>query len=420
MPASSPCLCPSIYSETIASPRRCLVAQSSAKFLLASNASVMEASDPNSALLGHPSRTESPEPLSAAAIPRPSNRPGRPRSTGHYAYSTISAVPRSPSPPRNDHSATGDAASYLAVPGSPGPAIDPLSVPNQGQNATPEDVGDALTVSIPNPSKPVDVIIHSFQHDVATGPGTHVRTLDDLKAFLEKDPTSQSPGTDYLLLVEDIPNHAVEYMADVLDFNPKTALEHVKGRVNDWRDKSRSDLHVNKLRSTLFDHISRRENQESLTWWRLFSHSRKGYTREKEALDKAAADTRKITVPHFEVHISDTFRKSPSDDIELGAKGLGALVKSQWQKKQKEMGHRRKTKQPQLPSSLNDTTPDPTTTSQPTELRSREVFKLDSVTYRAHQVVTEVDDDVWGAAAEERITFSRIRRDGSNYCRYSV
>ena len=206
----------------------------------------------------------------------------------------------------------------------------------------------------------------------------------------------------------------VRSLVDVLEFNPNTVIEHIKGRVNDdGLEKKQSGLHADRIQSTLFDHISRRDNQESLTWWKLFSHSRAGYSREKEALDGSSADIRKMTVPHFEVHISDTLRNTTTAGVDLRVKSVGAIVRTQW-RKQKEMAGRGKAHKKPSPSKEHDA--DLTTPKANAEQFSRKVHKLDVRTYRPHQVITEVKKDTWGAAAEERITFTKLERNGSKIC----
>lgn len=386
----------------------------------------MSTTDPNVALLpSHSSRVESPEPLSPTAtsetprLNRTPPRSGRP-SRRDYHYSTIETRSISPSPSRPAASPVRDPASLLAVPrlsdNANGSSRDD-GTESAEPDATPEDPADALSRPLVKAPKPVDIVVYTFVKDVCVGREKHLKNVDDLRTLLEDTSSQQGSPNDFLLLIEDISNEVVESLVDILDLNPKTVAEHVKGRVNDdGLEKRRSDLHVDRIQSTFFDHISRRDNQESLTWWKLFSHSRAGYTREKEALDGSTADTRKMTVPHFEVHVSDTFRRSTAPaEMDLRVKSVGALVRTQWKRKQREMASRRG-KEQKLPSSSKEDDTSSTAQKSHVELRSRKVHRLDAKTYRPHQVVTEVKEDTWGAAAEERITFSKLERDGSKYC----
>ncbi|KAF2471800.1 uncharacterized protein BDR25DRAFT_303198 [Lindgomyces ingoldianus] len=379
----------------------------------------MAPGDVNAALLPlHSSRTESPEPLSPTLPPEqgslnPPSRRRRRHSRGQYAYSTIeesrSRTP-SPSPP----TATQPSEPTILSTENP-PSNQPSgSAQDDGHSAvnldpTPEGPAEAL---LPKKPKPADVIIYRYENDACVGDGMHLKTVDDVRAFLESLSSAHLSSTDFLLLIEDISNDVIQTLADNLDFNPSTVTEHVKGRVNDdGSEKRKSGLHVDKIQSTLFDHITRRDNQESLTWWKLFSHSRTGYTREKEALDVCGADTRKMTVPHFEVHISDTFRDTAPAEMDIRVRSVATTVKTQWQK-QKEMASRKKSKEAPLSKEHNLGL---TAERSHPEQRSRKVHKLDAKTYRPHQVITEVKKDTWGAAAEERITFTKLEREGSRF-----
>ncbi|ORY12844.1 hypothetical protein BCR34DRAFT_285402 [Clohesyomyces aquaticus] len=373
--------------------------------------------DANIALLPmHSRRTESPEPLSpTTAQLSPPARPPSPRrrrrhARGDYGYSTIEeGRSRTPSPSRS----VINPGSFLSVPGSP--STQPTHSP-QGDgtesvepHATPEDPNDALSRPLRKGPKPADIVFYTFDNDVCVGPGRQLDNVDELQTLLEIV-VPQRSRNDYLLLIEDISNDVVQCLVETLDLNANFVTEHVKGRVNDdGHEKRKSGLHVDRIQSTLFDHISRRENQESFTWYKLFTHSREGFTREKEALDGSAADTRKMTVPHFEVHISDTFRKDTPAEMDLRVKSVGDLVSTQW-RKQKEAAGRRKGG---TSSKEHDLVP--TSQKSHSEHVSRKVHKLDAKTYRPHQVITEVKKDTWGAAAEERITFSKVERNGSKY-----
>jgi Mg2+ and Co2+ transporter CorA len=272
---------------------------------------------------------------------------------------------------------------------------------------TPEDVGQALSGRTFHESDELDVIIYTFADEVCLEDQIHIKSLVELDDFFRNSQTSAAKH-DFLVLIEDISDKIAQVIDQYSKTNQDTAKEHVRGRVNGKERLGTHSLHSDRLHTTLFDHYGRDENRDSLTWWRLFSHSRNGYTREKEALDGCDADTRRVTVPHFELQISDTHQGKIPTKTDLRDLGMRATLSHQWSEVRKKARNTQPSKDDDKPSTGSG--PDP-------EILQFKVntYRIIPHTYRPHQVITETSDDMWGAAGEERITCNWFENNDSTY-----
>jgi hypothetical protein len=212
---------------------------------------------------------------------------------------------------------------------------------------------------------------------------------------------NKATGMSFLLLVEDVSDALIEVIDQYAEFRETTANGHMKGRVNDPEKRSSHVFPADKVDSTLFDRYNERKNLDSLTWWRLYSHSREGYVREAEALDDCNADTRKMTFPQFELQISDTHKGTPPDRTDLRDK-ISATLRREWDGVGKKIGNKKKGSKDSGPPNV-------------LQYQVRR-YRVQPHTYRPHQVITETRNDTWGTAAEERVTCHWFEDDSCTYC----
>jgi hypothetical protein len=121
------------------------------------------------------------------------------------------------------------------------------------------------------------------------------------------------------------------------------------------------------------------------------SQSKEGRRREEEALNESKADASKIVAPVFPIKLQETVTEDTDDRHDWNWNDMKHPIRSFNAFKR------------QL--------------TFPVEDIQDTIFKLDCHTYRPHQVITEVKDKQWGSASEERMTFFKINRDGSDYCK---
>jgi hypothetical protein len=281
----------------------------------------------------------------------------------------------------------------------PSPPLDSLDDPEH----TSDGLSEVETLQDPPLEISADVISYSLS---ACGNSTssskeHFKTATQLISFLEIQSSGgrESAAQEVYLLIEDISDDVIRILKNHIGFQPGTAAEYSSGRVNNSAQGDAAKLHADRLSSTLFDRARPNEIQELLTWWKLFSHSRAGYGRESEALRENNADTRRIVVPHFTVHISDTLRETSYNGPEVGVRTLLSSLRQ---------------RQPENKGGLHGLLG-----PKPGLEISTKVHKLDCFTYRPHQVITEVTHDTWGAAGEERVSFSQLWKGSTKFCKLS-
>ena len=144
-------------------------------------------------------------------------------------------------------------------------------------------------------------------------------------------------------------------------------------------------------RQTLFGASSAKSDITSISWWRLLSQSKEGLRREEEALNESKADASKIVAPVFPIKLQETVTEDSDERYDWSWNNMKHPIESFNAFKR------------QL--------------TFPVEDIQDTIFKLDCHTYRPHQVITEVKDKEWGSASEEHMTFFKINRDGSDYCK---
>ncbi|KAF2733252.1 hypothetical protein EJ04DRAFT_276216 [Polyplosphaeria fusca] len=295
---------------------------------------------------------------------------------------------------------------------------------------TPNDPGAALDIEVIDDHERIDILVYVFDSTSYIIEELQLNTLNALREFLTDDSRYGSDSTS-LLLAEDISSEAIELIGASSNFHLGTASEHLKGRINCREEGSKERLHVEQMRTTLFDRVTQHEGQESITWWRLFTHSRTGSTHEMEALNECEADTRKVTVPHFELHLSDTLTKNRPTKSDIRSQGIAGALKHQWSEIKKRSISKKKPKKPKKPKTPQDartntgvstlSAPEPSLTDNDHTIQDGDgsfhmaVHKIDLHTYRGHQVITEVHNELWGSAAEERVTFGNFTHHGSTH-----
>jgi hypothetical protein len=246
---------------------------------------------------------------------------------------------------------------------------------------------------------PVDVILYSFPQNGNASSQFHFQTEGELAFYLKNYRSMSAQPSVNLLFIEDISPHITRKLRTYLNFQPANVTNHVKGRTNESdEEKTQKVLHKNKLQSTLFSSVGGSENDYSLTWWKLSTHSLEGYMCETEAFKNSNADLKKVVVPHFTVQFSDTLKDVvPGHEKKSNPSSALKLLKADWRKAREEAD------------------------GQPVKIVveniQEKIYKLDCHTYRPHQVITEVIDDMWGTACEERFTCSQISNQGSTYCK---
>jgi hypothetical protein len=244
----------------------------------------------------------------------------------------------------------------------------------------------------------VDIIVHSLSAKAKGRPKFKLTSEWQLIDFLGDEMLGKNQ---YLMLIEDISPEVIRVLSRYLHIQEDVFEHHTRGRVNN--DDTRQVggvLHAKNLASTLLGRASAKKDKYSLTWWKLQTHSLQRYTYEREALTESGSDATKVVVPHFSVHISDTRRQV----------GSGNKHKTQVNSAVNEL--RRQWKKTKGEAELNH--------SKAKALQVEEtedtIFKLHCNTYRAHQVISEVKHDVWGAASEERLSYVKASRRGSTFC----
>jgi hypothetical protein len=289
--------------------------------------------------------------------------------------------------------------------------------------------GDSIN-DVAGSSLPIDVIVYIFSDRSANIRERNFTDLISLGEFF--DPylqASPSDGldthVDILLLINDISEGLFNYLRSNVSFRTSTYREHTRGRVNRHdRGDSNHKFHANELQRTLFDRIQ--TDDDSITWWKLFSHSRAGYIPEKEALDDADADMTKIFVPHFVMHIADTYREAGPNILSrrlthIADRTKGVFKKDWWRSKLGIQQHGayeitteegRSEQETEEPEQNGQESREGAETYHPDT--TRKVHKLGNHTYRAHQVITNVYNDRWGCASEERVTLSEASTSGAN------
>jgi hypothetical protein len=126
-----------------------------------------------------------------------------------------------------------------------------------------------------------------------------------LQAFLKSLPSN--PIKQYFLSIEDISDEVAKDLSDCLNVQAEVFKDHTRSRLdNDGSKHDKDALHSEQLVSTLLSRASAKEDNYSLTWWKLCTHSLSKYSFEIEALIESGTDTTKIVVPHFDVQISNT------------------------------------------------------------------------------------------------------------------
>ncbi|MCJ1307254.1 hypothetical protein MMC25_000900 [Agyrium rufum] len=282
---------------------------------------------------------------------------------------------------------------------------------------------------------PIDVIVYMLEPKDQNQTSTHFKDLSDLEKRLCPDTDSDHPELPdhVVLLINDVFDELSRFLHSKLGFHPTASSRHTSGRVNDKASlSSKLHLHTDSLEATLFDRLRPNQSHTSITWWRLFRHSRAGYSREREAFDEDHADTNKVVAPHFVLNISDTRIETRPNDLRRQLESRKPDVK-QWygniktnilgDRKQALVGQRDQEGSPdQIPLPVQESTPALTPTSEQDEDRGDgqykatiNLHKLSCRTYRPHQVVTEVHDDNWGCAGEERVTFSQGQVNGTTF-----
>lgn len=307
-------------------------------------------------------------------------------------------------------SVVSDAGSDVPDSPTPGPLSSPQHFSPAPPQDTPHDVAEALHRSTVRKANQLDAVVYTFADDVCLDENLHITSLQALDKFFRRDrrPTSKN---DFLLLFEDISVETTMVIDQFSRFEKTAAAEHFRGRVNNEEEAATDTLHAERLHNTLFDHYNRDENRDSLTWWRLFSHSREGYTREREALDECGADIRRMMVPHFELQISDTQKGKVPSKADLRDLGMRETLSHQWSEVRKK-ARKPESKDGQKKDDDDDDDDEPNTEAPQFKIK---IHRVSPHTYRPHQVVTETIDEQWGTAAEERITCNWFEHKGSTF-----
>jgi hypothetical protein len=243
-------------------------------------------------------------------------------------------------------------------------------------------------------SEKVDIIVHCLLADGSLRHETNLASRSELRAFLQSPPSAST--SQYLLSIEDISKEAAEDLSDSLHIQADFFKDHTRGRLNSEDTRpNKSALHSERLVSTLLGRASAQRDNYSLTWWKLSTHSLSQYSFEIEALTESDADATKIVVPHFNVQISNTRRRVGSTQNQVTQVKSGAKeFLRQWKKTEAEA--RRDTRK---------------------EVAVETICTLYSNTYRAHQVISEVKDNKWGSASEERLTYFKAKSQGPTFCK---
>lgn len=252
----------------------------------------------------------------------------------------------------------------------------------------------------------VDIIVHALEADGYARHDSDITSISQLSDFLGGHGQyggrlNHARTGNFLLLIEDISPEVVSELTNHLDIETDVFKHHARERLNGKGIRQReSILHADKLASTLLGRTSTKKDSYSLTWWKLLTYSLAKYTSEMEALMESNADATKVVVPHFSVQISDTQRKvDPSKKQITQVKSGARELLRQWNKTRDEAeGYGNHSRNLDLERTVET------------------VYKLHCNTYRAHQVVSEVKDDMWGSASEERLTYVKASSHGSTFC----
>lgn len=269
-----------------------------------------------------------------------------------------------------------------------------METPQSRSKRIPTTTLTAERVGSPWSTEKVDIVVHSLSSNGTIRLETTISSPSSLRTFLQKPPNASS--NHYLLSIEDISPEVVKELTECLHIQADAFKHHTRGRLNnDSSRQVKGALHSDQLVSTLLGRASARKDSYSLTWWKLSTHSLSKYSFEIEALTESDADATKIVVPHFNVQISNTRRKVGSTKVQVGQvkSGVNELLR-QW-KKTKDEAERVSRK----------------------EETEETICTLYSNTYRAHQVISEVKNDRWGSASEERLTHIKVRSNGSTFCK---
>jgi hypothetical protein len=282
-----------------------------------------------------------------------------------------------------------------------------VHVSNSADGSSEEGANDPF--ELPQAEIPIDILIYTFEEHADTPLVERITKGSALSQILESSShdSEEVQPKGILLAIEDISAQLERLLLAHGVISMSTLEEHYRGRVNDpdHAKPKRKKLHADSMEFTLFDRVQPREQLESLTWWKLFTHSRAGYGLEQEALDEQHADTKKLVVPHFAIQISDTFKDSTPIKNEARLKSATAIIRQRVGKKLEKSNEESETLQDYLRG------------LDPVQKYTLNRYYLECNTYRPHQVITEVSDETWGAAAEERITFGQKKKGNTTFCK---
>jgi hypothetical protein len=239
-----------------------------------------------------------------------------------------------------------------------------------------------------------DIIVYTIPKAEDPAAELKIYNRGELVSFIKRAKQNPHSRSQYLFLIQDISQGVIDDLEEELGFPASVAEEHVKGRVNGESSRpQRTRLHSERLASNFFSTSSAKSDITSISWWRLLSQSKEGRRRE-EALNESKADASKIVAPVFPIKLQGTVTEDTEErhdwrwnDVIHPIRSFNAFKR-------------------QL--------------TFPVENIQDTIFKLDCHTYRPHQVITEVKDKEWGSASEERMTFFKTNRDGSDYCKLKI
>ncbi|KAF2113235.1 hypothetical protein BDV96DRAFT_648208 [Lophiotrema nucula] len=151
-------------------------------------------------------------------------------------------------------------------------------IPTDYMNIYRHDAAPELSASRPKSStSPVrdqtDIDAYILEGTASFDAPFHIGTREDLQSFLDMLQARRS-GKSVSLLVEDVSHGTADLLDETLHIGLETVSAHTKGRVNDNGDHSQSQHYMDSIRLNLWDGNSSKENFHSLTWWRMFLHSR--------------------------------------------------------------------------------------------------------------------------------------------------
>ncbi|KAF2113234.1 hypothetical protein BDV96DRAFT_601421 [Lophiotrema nucula] len=133
----------------------------------------------------------------------------------------------------------------------------------------------------------------------------------------------------------------------------------------------------------------------------------------------------RMVLPHFDLHTSDTLTDHTLFDLQRRNQSARAAINKQWNSFRKRAGIKPREAAESNDGGMQRSGIEETRSPEGYDTEEREqrdlshndlrlqVHKLRAFTYRPHRIITEVEDDTWGTAAEERLTMSSTQDMGS-------